>query len=81
MEPSPPLRQLANQIEQAGFSVPVAIVLQIVAPLDVVCSQGAQALLPLVRGTRWAGVVELLTIPEHWPALRDLLLARLQERG
>ncbi|MEF3273383.1 MAG: hypothetical protein K6356_03145 [Chloroflexus sp.] len=81
MEPSHPLHQLADQIEQAGLSVPVAIVLQIIAPLDVICSQSAQALAPLTRGTRWASMVEALTTPAHWPALRDLLLLRLRERG
>ncbi|WP_322495376.1 hypothetical protein [Chloroflexus sp.] len=81
MEPSHPLHHLADQIERAGLSVPVAMVLQIVAPLDVVCSQGAQALAPLARGTRWAGVIELLTTPAHWPALRDLLQERVHKQS
>ncbi|WP_322512419.1 hypothetical protein [Chloroflexus sp.] len=78
MEPSHPLHQLADQIERAGLSAPVAMVLQIVAPFDVVCSQGAQALAPFARGTRWASAIEALAMPEHWPELRDLLWARLR---
>ncbi|WP_298814946.1 hypothetical protein [Chloroflexus sp.] len=80
MESSHPLHQLADRIEQAGLSVPAALMLQILAPLDVVCSQGAQVLMPLTRGTRLAGLIEPLTTPAHWPALRDLLLLRLQQR-
>ncbi len=80
MQPSPPLRQLVEQIDRAGLSVPVAIILQIVAPLDVLCSHGAHLIAPLARGTALGPVCELMATPAHWPLLRDLLTLHLRER-
>ncbi len=79
MQPSHPLHHLADQIERAGLCVPVAILLHIVAPLDVVCSQTVQTVAPFLRGTRWTSVVDVLTVPDHWPMLRDLLQSRLRK--
>jgi len=79
MQQSHPLHQLADQIERTGLCVPVAMLLHIVAPLDVVCSQTVQTIAPFLHGTRWASVIDALTVPDHWPALRDLLQARLRK--
>lgn len=78
MQPLHPLQQLADQIERAGLNVPVAMLLHIAAPFDVICSQMVQALVPLLHGTRWAVIADTLTVPDHWPALRDLVQSRLQ---
>jgi hypothetical protein len=68
-----PLQRLAAQIERAGMRVPVAMLLDLLSPLDVVSSQLATFSRPLVGGTAIEPVVSALQETAAWAELRQRL--------
>lgn len=68
-----PLSELAAGIERAGLRAPVALLLDMFSPLDVVSSQLARFSRPLVGGTSAEPVVAALEEAAAWAELRRLL--------
>lgn len=68
-----PLGGLVAGIERAGLRAPVALLLDVFSPLDVVSSQLARFSRPLVGGTRAEPVVTALEEAAAWAELRRLL--------
>jgi hypothetical protein len=64
---------MAQQIERAGMRAPVAILLDVLRPLDVISSQLALFARPLVRGTGLHAYADILTDSASWQELRGLL--------
>ena len=67
------LRQIVQRIERTGLRAPVAILLDVLSPLDVISSQMALFARPLVRGTGLYSYASLLTDTASWQELRKLL--------
>ncbi|MEI6776694.1 MAG: hypothetical protein WCK70_07315 [Chloroflexales bacterium] len=66
-------QHIAQQIERAGLREPAAILLDVLRPLDVISSQLALFVRPLVRGTGLYPYADLLTDTATWHMLRRLL--------
>ncbi len=62
-----------QRIERTGLRAPVAILLDVLSPLDVISSQMALFARPLVRGTGLYSYASLLTDTASWQELRKLL--------
>jgi hypothetical protein len=67
------LQKVITQIDRAGLRVPAAILLDLLAPLDVISSQIAQFAHPFMRGTSLDPYARLLTETANWEELRELL--------
>lgn len=67
------LGHVAQRIERAGLRAPVAILLDVLGPLDVISCQLALFVRPLVRGTGLYPYANLLTDAASWQELRRLL--------
>jgi len=67
------IQKLATEIERVGLRAPATILLDLLAPLDVISSQIAQFARPLVRGTSLDPYAGLLTETANWQELRRLL--------
>jgi len=67
------LQQMAQRIEQAGLREPATILLDVLGPLDVIGSQLALFVRPLVRGTSLHFYTDLLTDSANWRVLHRLL--------
>ncbi|MCS6880478.1 MAG: hypothetical protein RMK84_14035 [Oscillochloridaceae bacterium] len=70
------LQRLAAGVERAGLRAPVALLLDILSPIDVISSQVARFSLPFLGGTRAEVYVAALGEPDAWRDLRRLLDAR-----
>ncbi|NJN15360.1 MAG: hypothetical protein HC822_03220 [Oscillochloris sp.] len=67
------LHQLIAALDRAGLRTPVEIMIDALAPLDVVTSQFVALGRPFVGGTRFERYVAALSEVESWPELRRLL--------
>lgn len=67
------LQRLVARVEHAGMRVPLALVLDMLSPIDVVSSQLARFSLPFLGGTRAEAYVAVLGDPDAWRNLRRLL--------
>lgn len=70
-----PLDTLVQRTAQAGLVQPLRLALDILRPLDVICSQCALFAQPFVRGTAWEQPVALLGEADAWQHLRTRLAA------
>lgn len=66
-------QHIAEQIERAGLREPAALLLDVLLPLDVLSSQLALFVRPLVRGTGLHPYADLLADTATWHTLRRLL--------
>lgn len=64
---------LVTFLTQSGLREPALLVLDTLAPLDVLTSQAALFVLPFCNGSQWEHVARTLTQTEAWPALRERL--------
>ncbi len=69
-DPYTDLEILVQHTQQAGLVQPARIVLDILRPLDVVCSQCAVFVQPFVRGTSWEPHLAVLSERRAWQYLR-----------
>ncbi|NTW97193.1 MAG: hypothetical protein HGB28_01420 [Oscillochloris sp.] len=67
------LQKMAAEIERVGLRAPATMLLDLLAPLDVISSQIAQFARPLVRGTSLDPYAGLLAETANWQELRRLL--------
>lgn len=67
------LHQMVERIEHAGLRTPVALLLDLFGPLDIISSQIAQFSHPLVRGTSLDSYAKVLADVASWQVLRSLL--------
>lgn len=72
-ERSEALGRMAAAIERSGLAGPAAILLDTLAPLDVITSQIAQFGRPLLGGTPYAMYAAVLAEVDSWKELRRLL--------
>lgn len=71
--PPAPLERLAAQIERAGLTAPMVLVLDALRPLDFLSSQLALFVQPFTQGSAWEGSTRALTTEAGWAGLRTLL--------
>jgi len=67
------LGRMAAAIRRAGLAAPAALLLDALAPLDVITSQLALLGRPLLGGTRYDHYAAALAEAEGWKELRGLL--------
>lgn len=67
------LDSLAGAIRRSGLHAPAALLLDAIAPLDVIASQLALLGRPLLGGTRYDVYAAALAEAESWKELRRLL--------
>ncbi len=67
------LQRLVAGVERAGLRAPLALILDMLSPIDVVSSQLARFSLPFLGGTRAEAYVAALGDPDAWRDLRRLL--------
>lgn len=67
------LGSLAAAIRRAGLHAPATLLLEALAPLDVIASQLALLGRPLLGGTRYDMYAAALAEAEAWKELRRLL--------
>lgn len=70
------LQRLAASVERAGLRAPVALLLDMLSPIDVVSSQVARFSRPFLGGTPAEAYVAALGEPDAWRDLRRLLDGR-----
>jgi FPC/CPF motif-containing protein YcgG len=67
------LQQLANTITKTGLRDPLALLLNIIKPIDFITSQVALFVSPFTHGGRWEHYTTALTEETNWQTLRLLL--------
>ena len=67
------LRQLATAIEQRGMLTPARMLLDALAPLNIIASQIALALHPLIPEAHWRLYISALGKTDSWEALQRIL--------
>lgn len=73
------IQSLARAIDRVGLRNPVALILDILKPIEFMSSQIAQFSRPFVYGSRWEHYAAALTEESSWENLRHALSE--QERG
>ncbi|GAB4430573.1 MAG: hypothetical protein OHK0015_15880 [Chloroflexi bacterium OHK40] len=67
------LRRAVAAVDRAGLRTPTAVLLEMLAPLDVINSAIARFSLPLLTGTAAGPLASALADAATWPELRRLL--------
>lgn len=75
------LQRLVAGVECAGMRAPLALILDMLSPIDVVSSQLARFSLPFLGGTRAEAYVSALGDPDAWRELRRLLDTPADDKG
>lgn len=72
-EPEETLRQLVDRIDRAGLRAPVGLMLDLISPLDVISSQLALLVRPLLGGSSWHIYATTLGEAANWQVFRRLI--------
>jgi hypothetical protein len=67
------LRELAAAIEQRGMLTPARMLVDTLAPLNIIASQIALAIHPLVPKAHWRLYISALGETESWEVLQRIL--------
>lgn len=71
--PDATLQQLVDRIDRAGLRAPVGLVLDLISPLDVISSQLALLVRPLLGGGAWHAYATTLAEAANWQVFRRLI--------
>jgi hypothetical protein len=67
------LQVLAQTIRRVGLTAPLAVMLDMLRPIDVISSQFAQFARPFFSGHSWQRYMDRLADEQAWEELRHLL--------
>lgn len=71
--PDVTLQQLVDQIDRAGLRAPVGLMLDLISPLDIISSQMALLIRPLLGGSSWQIYAVTLAEAPNWQVFRRLI--------